>query len=134
MRSMRAAFRCLATGLCALALPLTVGCHSRRYFVGFELPGGGEAELRVLGKQLRIQVDNAGPGTVLLVFDPPGDARDEGVEIGVGTTIRSMPGPVRLRCASSGESGATLAVRAWGCKGMSLDQTPEARTPPGPDS
>ena len=131
---MKFAFRRVVIWLCVLAIPLGLGCQSKRYFMGLELPAGEEAELLVLGKQLRIEVNNEGPGSVLLLFDAPGEAPTEDVEIGVGTTVRSMPGPVRLRCVSSGESGTQLEVRAWGCNGMSLDQTPEARTAPGQQS
>ena len=133
MASMRFGLPRRAVLLIALALLLAPGCQSKRYLVGFELPAGEAAELVVLGEQLRIQVDNEGPGNVVIAFDSPVDARDEHVEIGVGTTVRSMPGPVRLLCTSSGVEGTQVDVRAWGCDGMSLDQTPEPRTPPGPD-
>ena len=97
----------------------------------FELPAGSAAELLVPGNQLRIQVDNEGPGGVLLDFDSPVDKWDEELQLGVGTSVRSMPGPVRLRCSATGERGTSVEVRAWGASGMALDQTPAPRTPSG---
>lgn len=112
----------------ALVLLPMLSCRSERYRMGVVIPAGTEAELLVFGNDLRIEVDNEGPGIVLLEFDSPDDALDEKVEFPMGTTTRSMPGPVRLRCTAIGTSGTSVDVRAWGANGMSLDQTPEPRT------
>ena len=69
-------------------------------------------------------IRNLGADSVHLDFDAIDDDQDATFDLAPGTSTRTMPGPVKLRCTSTGTSGTKMQVRVWGSDGLSLDSMP----------
>lgn len=102
-------------------LLLLCSCASDRFSLGATTAPGDASEVQVLGRRPRVSVENEGPGRLHVHFDAPGDAWDDSVTLGVGVTMRTLPGPVRVRLEPLGDERAIWRLVARESTGLNAD-------------
>ena len=108
--------------LLLVALALLASCHADRYSLGSALDAGQAAEIVVLGSRPRIEVENAGPGMVTVRFEAVKVDDEHEVELHAGSTsMRTLPGPVRVLLLAAAEEGCEYRLIAHGCEGLRAD-------------
>lgn len=104
-----------------LALPLIVGCTSTPHTYRTSVGAGTPLEMVVKGSRPRVEVHNDGPDALSVVMTPPrGIAFQSTLTPGM-MTMRTLPGPVRLRFAAQGPRGCAFKVTAHGSNGLTAD-------------
>lgn len=105
---------------CLLWLPflLGAGCATGSQF-GLVLDPDTTADLRVLGDNPFVQVDNDGPGHVLVTF-APGIGLSDQVRVVRGSIARTLRGGGQLQFAVVAGDRANVRVRVQGSSGADL--------------
>jgi hypothetical protein len=108
-----------------LALLLLAACHADRYTIGSTIASDQRGNILVLGDHPRVEVENIGPGRLVIRFEgSDGASIARTLEPGAAT-MQTLRGPVRIRLDAKDGGACSIELVADGSDGVEANVTME---------